>query len=173
MKEQYDGYLIDTNNCVYYLNTWRKKEVKWSPEEKRVFEIIETLKKDETLYMSEATWGELVFGAEKSQNREKNLARFTKFKEVVPALLVDREVWEIFAKIKAALQRKGKPMDDMDILIAATAKRYNLVLVTNDGDMNNLNFITEIGAGEQIVEQSAPPLRCRRARYFDYSASAS
>jgi len=144
MTEQYDGYLLDTNSCVYYLNTWRKKKIKWSPEEKLVFEIIERLKKDKTLYMSEATWGELVFGAEKSQNREKNLAKFRKFKEVVPALSVDGEVWEIFAKIKATLQRKGKSMDDMDILIAATAKKYNLVLVTNDADMDNLDYMTEI-----------------------------
>ncbi|MCK5521729.1 MAG: hypothetical protein KAI83_01225 [Thiomargarita sp.] len=31
----------------------------------------------------------------------------------------------------------------MDILIAATAKRYNLVLATNDSDMDNLDFLSE------------------------------
>ncbi len=34
-------------------------------------------------------------------------------------------------------------MSDMDTLIAATAKRYNLVLVSNDTGMKNMDFIKE------------------------------
>lgn len=30
----------------------------------------------------------------------------------------------------------------MDLLIAATAKRYNLVLAANDSNMDNLEFLT-------------------------------
>jgi tRNA(fMet)-specific endonuclease VapC len=94
--------------------------------------------------MSEATLGELLFGAEKSQNQTKNLKRIEILKNVVSPLPVDQEVWEIFAKIKAELQKLGKPIDDMDILIAATAKKYKLVLVTSDADMNNLDFLQSI-----------------------------
>jgi predicted nucleic acid-binding protein len=32
----------------------------------------------------------------------------------------------------------------MDIIIAATAKKYQLVLVTSDADMNNLDFLQSI-----------------------------
>ena len=32
----------------------------------------------------------------------------------------------------------------MDLLIAATAKRYDLVLATNDSNMDNLDFLIEI-----------------------------
>ena len=43
------------------------------------------------------------------------------------------------------MQRKiGKPISDMDILIAATAKRYNLILATNDSDFDNLDYQSEI-----------------------------
>jgi predicted nucleic acid-binding protein len=52
-------------------------------------------------------------------------------------LSVDQEVWAIFGKI-------GKPISDMDMLIAATAKRYSLVLATNDSDLDNLDYQSEI-----------------------------
>jgi len=35
-------------------------------------------------------------------------------------------------------------MHPMDILIAATAKKYNLILVTNDSDFDNLDYQSEI-----------------------------
>ena len=43
--------------------------------------------------------------------------------------LLDLEVWEIFGQIKAELQKLGKPIDDMDILIAATAKNISWCLL--------------------------------------------
>ena len=60
---------------------------------------------------------------------------------IVEKLLVDEEVWKLFAKIKATLQKKGKTMSNMDTLIAATAKSYNLILVSNDNNMKNLNSL--------------------------------
>jgi len=39
-------------------------------------------------------------------------------------------VWEVFVKIKAELSQIGRPIADMDLLIAATAKRYNLMLIS-------------------------------------------
>ncbi len=149
MKQEYYDYLLDTNICIYYINACWKKEEKWTSQEKLVFNEIKALKETANLYMSEATWGELVCGAEKSSNRERNLARYRTFKKVIPALSVDNENWELFAKIKATLQKKGKPMSDMDILIAATAKRYNLILVSSDADMKNLDYLK----GELSIER--------------------
>ncbi|MEN8221386.1 MAG: PIN domain-containing protein [Pseudomonadota bacterium] len=97
-----------------------------------MFETIESLKKEITLYMSEATFGELRFGAEKSQNKTKNLERIERFREGVPLLPVDQQVWTFFGKIKAELSKVGRIISDMDILIAATAKSYDLVLATSD-----------------------------------------
>jgi predicted nucleic acid-binding protein len=59
-------------------------------------------------------------------------------------LSVDQEVWAIFGKIKAIQRKIGKPISDMDMLIAATAKRYSLVLETNDSDLDNLDYQSEI-----------------------------
>jgi len=144
MKENYDEYLLDTNVCIAYMNACAKAEPKWTFEQKQVFEKIESIKTSVTLCMSEATLGELLFGAEKSQNTTKNLKRIDIFQSVVSALPVDIEVWQFFGQIKAELQKLGKPMADMDTIIAATAKRYNLILATADADMNNLDYLKSI-----------------------------
>ena len=135
--------LLDTNICANYLNALRKKENKRTSEQQRIFENIEKIKPNTKLYISQVTVAELRFGALKSQSREKNLERIEKFKQAILELKVDDEVWEVFVKIKAELSHLGKPIADMDLLIAATAKRYNLMLISNDKDMNNLDFLIE------------------------------
>jgi tRNA(fMet)-specific endonuclease VapC len=143
MIEQGKKRLLDTNICANYLNALRKSENKRSPEQQRIFENIEKIKKHTKLYISQATVAELRFGAEKSQSRDKNLARIKKFKAAILELKIDDEVWKVFVKIKAELSRIGRPIADMDLLIAATAKRYNLMLTSNDKDMDNLDFLTD------------------------------
>ncbi|MDM8561510.1 PIN domain-containing protein [Candidatus Parabeggiatoa sp. HSG14] len=144
MIENSEGRLLDTNVCIIYMNARAKAEEKRTPKQQQIIERFESIKGNAILCMSEATLGELLFGAEKSQNQTKNLKRIQILKNVVSPLLVDQEVWEVFGKIKAELQKLGKPVDDMDILIAATAKKYELVLVTGDADMDNLDFLQSI-----------------------------
>lgn len=144
MKANIKGYLLDTNNCIYYLNALKKQEEKQSSQEKKVLEIINYIKNNTTLYMSEATLGELIFGAENSQRKEYNLEQIKIFKQAILPLSVDQEFWAIFGKIKAIQRKIGKPISDMDMLIAATAKRYDLVLATNDSDLDNLDYQSEI-----------------------------
>jgi len=56
------------------------------------------------------------------------LARIEKLKKAIPKLKVDDEVWDIFVKVKAELSKLGKSIATMDLLIAATARRYDLIL---------------------------------------------
>lgn len=144
MKQEVDGYLLDTNNCIYYSNALKKPTEKRSVEEKRVVQMINSLKSNTTLYMSEATLGELIFGAENSQRKEYNLKQIEIFKEAILPLAIDQEVWAIWGKMKAELRKVGKPIANMDLLIAATAKRHDLVLATNDSNLDNLDFLTEM-----------------------------
>jgi len=67
MKQKVEGYLLDTNNCIYYSNALKKPAERRSIAEKRVVQIINSIRSNTTLYMSEATLGELIFGAENSQ----------------------------------------------------------------------------------------------------------
>jgi predicted nucleic acid-binding protein len=38
---------------------------------------------------------------------------------------------DTFGDLKAGLQKRGNPIDDMDLMIAATAMNHGLVLVTD------------------------------------------
>ena len=82
--------------------------------------------------ISVISFGELLYGAKKSQQPEKNAAIVLKMSDVFPIMDLTRIVMEIFAELKAALQTKGTPLDDMDLLIGATALSLNYILVTNN-----------------------------------------
>ncbi|MFW6116888.1 MAG: PIN domain-containing protein [bacterium] len=47
-------------------------------------------------------------------------------------LTVGQEAASVFGQVKADLRRKGMLIEDLDLLIAATAKAHNLTLVTNN-----------------------------------------
>jgi len=51
------------------------------------------------------------------------------------------EIIEKAIEIHIDLRRKGRPIQDADILIAATAIIHNLTLVSNDSDMSRLEGI--------------------------------
>lgn len=142
MKEEIEGYLLDTNHCAYLLNAKGKQEHKQSQLEKNTIQAVSS-RMEVVLHMSEATLGELIYGAEYSKQKEANLQELKAFTEIVPPLLIDREVWQLFGKAKAQLRVVGKKMPDIDLLIASTAKRYGLVLVTNDKHLALLDNLPE------------------------------
>jgi tRNA(fMet)-specific endonuclease VapC len=56
-------------------------------------------------------------------------------------LKVDEETTIAYGNIKAALRKKGKPIPENDIWIAAIAKRYELVVVTRDKHFKEIESI--------------------------------
>jgi len=54
---------------------------------------------------------------------------------VTVLFLDDMEIVERASAIHAALKRRGTPIGDVDILIAATAIARDLTLVSHDSDM--------------------------------------
>jgi tRNA(fMet)-specific endonuclease VapC len=142
MKEETEGYLLDTNHCAYILNAKGKPKNKLSQLEKNTIQAVSS-RMEAVLHISEATLGELIYGAEYSKYKEANLQELKAFIEVVPPLLIDREVWQFFGKAKAQLRKVGKKIPDIDLLIACTAKRYHLILVTNDKHIALLDCLPE------------------------------
>jgi tRNA(fMet)-specific endonuclease VapC len=118
------------------MNGWNKPASLLSSEELSAVSAYN--KADEVAYISEASVGELIYGIERSRRKEYNRKTFEKFLQAVPPVAVDRTVWELYGQTKAVLSKQGKVMPDMDLLIAATAKRYGLVLVANDKHMKCL-----------------------------------
>ncbi|MCE2996128.1 MAG: type II toxin-antitoxin system VapC family toxin [Cyclobacteriaceae bacterium] len=122
-------YLLDTNICIHFL-----------ADEYNIKEKIEKAGL-ENCFVSEITIAELKFGAENSQNKEKNrkvIDEFTKRFSIIPIY----NSLDIYALEKAKLRRKGKPLDDFDLLIGATAIANNFILVTrNVSDFDRLDGI--------------------------------
>ena len=71
--------------------------------------------------ISAMTVGELFFGAEKSENKERNCQLVEQFVGAMPIVHTDVAIMRRFGIEKARLQIAGTPVEDADILIAATA----------------------------------------------------
>lgn len=76
--------------------------------------------------------GELYFGVEKSLQRESNRQRLEELAAAHSVLGTDARTAEIYGGIKNQLRKKGRPIPENDIWIAATALQHELTLVTRD-----------------------------------------
>lgn len=91
------------------------------------------------LYLSAIVLGELLYGAEKSSQRESNLQNLNRFIENCPTLPCDPRTSRIYAQVKARLANRGTPIPENDIWIAAAALQHGLVLATRDHHFRNVD----------------------------------
>jgi tRNA(fMet)-specific endonuclease VapC len=82
--------------------------------------------------------GELGFGSRKSARSTENLARFEEFIAGVVILDCDTETARQYGQIKDALRVKGRPIPENDIWIASIALRHDLILVTRDVHLSEI-----------------------------------
>jgi tRNA(fMet)-specific endonuclease VapC len=114
-------YMLDTNICIYIQRQ--------RPEE--VLARFQELKPGDAA-ISVITWGELLYGAEKSQQRKKALQLLEEFKTLVPVLPIPEDAGKTYGAIRASLASQGKPIGNNDLWIAAHAKAATLTIVTNN-----------------------------------------
>ena len=114
------SYLIDTDIIIYSIKKNRVVQKRFLANE-RIPKAISVI-----------TYGELLFGAKKSQQVDKNLAIVYRIKELFPVIGIDKAIIETFSDIRLTVQKTGDKLDDMDLLIASTALTMNYVLVTNN-----------------------------------------
>ena len=113
-------YMLDTNIVIY--------TIKKRPDPvRRAFKTHEG-----RMCISAVTWGELVFGAEHSQQTERNLADVEAMASRLEVIPFDRKGAEHFGQVRAELYRIGKPVGPYDMMIAGHARSLGLVLVTNN-----------------------------------------
>ena len=60
-----------------------------------------------------------------------NLGKIRLIENSVEIISLGLESAEIFAMLKADLEKAGTPLDDFDLILAACALSHDLVLVTN------------------------------------------
>lgn len=112
-------YLLDSNICIHLL---RNRE-----------EVIEGIRRIgwENCCISEMTVVELFYGAECSQQKEKNIIEveaLVKSLIVFPLSSCIRE----FCRQKAELRRRGQLIEDYDLFIGCTAVANNCIMVTEN-----------------------------------------
>jgi tRNA(fMet)-specific endonuclease VapC len=82
--------------------------------------------------MSVITHGELLYGAERSQERERSLESVNDLTSLVPVMALPEDTGTEYGRIRAELERRGIPIGNNDLWIAAHAKVAGLILVTNN-----------------------------------------
>jgi tRNA(fMet)-specific endonuclease VapC len=82
--------------------------------------------------ISSVTWGELVYGAEKSSQPERNLADIEGLAARLEVMSFDTKAGAHFGQVRAELYRAGKPIGPYDMMIAGHARALGLVLVSNN-----------------------------------------
>ncbi|MCP4214816.1 MAG: type II toxin-antitoxin system VapC family toxin [bacterium] len=118
-------FLLDTNAVISYL-----------ADEPETLKVINEL---EEIFVPVTVIGELYFGAFKSRQVEKNLQVIADFLVDIPVLGNNIDTGRIYGQIKNKLKKKGKPIPENDIWIAATALQLDLTVVTKDAHFKNID----------------------------------
>jgi len=114
------AYLIDTDIIIFALRGDKTVLAKFK-ENKNI-----------PISISMITYAELVFGAKRSGNEQKNMIKVNRIREIYPVEELNIGIMELFADIKANMYSKAMRIEDMDLFIAATAIYNDLTLVTNN-----------------------------------------
>lgn len=121
-------FLLDTNACIRILNNSSRSVVRrlelHRPSEVRLSSVVKA---------------ELLAGARKSRRVEANLALLDEFFAPFTSLPFDDLAAQHFGAIRNDLERAGTPIGAYDMMIAATARAHDLVLVThNTGELSRV-----------------------------------
>jgi tRNA(fMet)-specific endonuclease VapC len=115
--------MLDTNICVHLIRQ-RPRSVL---ERVGAFAVGD-------IGLSVITLAELEYGASNSRDPKRNrdaLRRFTAPLDIAP---FDKGATEAYGRIRAILERKGRAIGPMDLLIAAHALSLDVRLVTSNED---------------------------------------
>ena len=114
-------YMLDTNICIYII---KQKPLK----------VLKHFRRQAVgdIGISSITLAELRYGVSKSLHVEKNRLALDEF--VLPLEIADfaeREAGE-YGVLRAELEKAGKPIGSMDMLISAHALALGVTLITNN-----------------------------------------
>ena len=118
MKTQ---YMLDTDLCIYI--------VKRRPPEVRT--RFERLKPGQVV-MSAITYGELVFGTNKSGQKSKAEKQLEELTQDIPVEDLNLAAARAYGEIRASLERQGRMIGNNDLWIAAHASSLGVILATNN-----------------------------------------
>ena len=114
-------YLLDTNICIYFLN--KRSEI--------LIQRFRTVDLKQVAVCS-VVKAELFYGALKSNNPAKNLKLQRRFLNRFKSFPFDDRAADMYAQIRARLEKSGTPIGPNDLFIAAIAIANDLTLITHN-----------------------------------------
>lgn len=114
-------YLLDTNICIYII---KQKDT-------AVLRRLQSFKEGE-IAISSISIAELEYGVAKSAQSQRNRLALASFLIPFEVIDFDQEAATDYGLIRAWLEKEGKPIGSMDMLLAAQARSRGIVLVTNN-----------------------------------------
>ena len=115
------SHLLDTDICIYI--------AKHNPA--KAAERLHALPPG-AVAMSIITYGELLFGATKSNAATRAMAVIEELGKRIPVLELNRDAGRRYGEVRATLEAKGTPIGANALWIAAHALAAGLILVTNN-----------------------------------------
>lgn len=114
-------YMLDTNICIY--------AIKNKPQQ-----VLERLQahEPEDICISSVTYAELVHGVHKSMSVQKNRLALMLLLANIEILSFDSNAADCYGEIRADLEKSGKPIGILDMMIAGHAKSLGYTVVTNN-----------------------------------------
>jgi tRNA(fMet)-specific endonuclease VapC len=94
------------------------------------------------LCISAITGGELMFGLAKRPDAKRLHHAITEFLRRVDVLPWDGAAMQRYGNIRATLEKQGKPLGSLDMLIAAHALETDAALVTSDATFGQVAGLT-------------------------------
>jgi tRNA(fMet)-specific endonuclease VapC len=113
--------MLDTDICIY-ISKRRPPEVKARFEQLKPGQMV----------MSTITYGELYYGASKSNQSEEALAALGVTIRDIPVEDLTSTASQAYGIIRAALEKQGRVIGNNDIWIAAHAMSLGFTLATNN-----------------------------------------
>lgn len=113
-------YMLDTNIVIYTIKN-------------RPSQVRELFKRHEgQMCISAVSLGELIYGAERSSQIERNLLDINGLVARMDVAPFDEHASEHFGQLIAELYNLGQPIGPYDMMIAGHARAMGLILVTNN-----------------------------------------
>jgi len=125
--KNHGNYLLDTNIII---NLFKNEK-----------NIKKRLNNEEMFFVPSIVIGELFYGAYKSERTKENIEKINNFVIKCSIIDINIDTAKEYGNIKNKLLKKGCPIPENDIWIAAVSKQYNLILFTKDGHFKEVEDI--------------------------------
>jgi tRNA(fMet)-specific endonuclease VapC len=99
---------------------------------------LQRLRRAQMVFVPAIVIGELLYGAFKSNRVRENVTRIEEFAAANTVLACDLETARQYGQLKDQLRRKGRPLPENDLWIAALARQHRLTLVSRDGHFGEI-----------------------------------